>query len=132
MPVYPLWRPSPPAMPGSICTKHCIICKNVSYISIRILSSTFNDQATHRFIHLVAFTWAILRMSWPETTLLWNFGSDGPKNYGYQTKQGKMVCKVWGFSLNVQGSAKLYYHILRANTLHELHDPLHRPRITCV
>ena len=60
------------------------------------------------------------------------FCSGCPKNYGYQTKQGKVVCKVHGFSLNVQGSAQLNYHVLRTNTLHELHDPLSRPRITRV
>ena len=57
------------------------------------------------------------------------FCSGGPKTYVYQTKQGKMVCKVRGFSLNVQGSAELNYHVQRNNTLHELHDRLSHPRI---
>ena len=41
-----------------------------------------------------------------------------------------MVCKVQGFSLNVQGSAQLNYHVLCTNTLHELHEPLSHPGIT--
>ena len=63
---------------------------------------------------------------------IFEFCSGEPKNYGYQTRQGKMVYKVRGFSLNVQGSAQLNYHVLCTNTLHELHDPLARPRITRV
>ena len=31
------------------------------------------------------------------------FVSGGPKNYGYQTKQGKVECKVRGFRLNSEG-----------------------------
>ena len=43
-----------------------------------------------------------------------------------------MVCKVRGFSLNVEGSAQLNYHVLRTNTLHELFNPLAHPHITRV
>ena len=32
----------------------------------------------------------------------------------------------------MEGSAQLNYHVLRTNTLHELHEPLARPRITRV
>ena len=35
------------------------------------------------------------------------FVSGGPKNYGYQTKNGKTVCKVLGFTLNYRSSQKL-------------------------
>ena len=43
-----------------------------------------------------------------------------------------MVCKVRGFSLNVEGSAQLNYDVLRQNTLDELYHPLDEPRTTCV
>ena len=32
------------------------------------------------------------------------FVSGGPKNYAYQTKNGKTICKVRGFTLNYRGS----------------------------
>lgn len=41
-----------------------------------------------------------------------DFTSAGPKNYGYQTKNGKVCCKVCGFTLNVRGSQQLNYPIL--------------------
>ena len=34
--------------------------------------------------------------------------------------------------MNVKDSTQLNYHVLCANTLHEVHEPLHRPRITRV
>ena len=37
------------------------------------------------------------------------FVSGGPKNYAYQTKNGKTVCKVRGFTLNYRGSQKLNF-----------------------
>ena len=53
-----------------------------------------------------------------------NFSSGGPKNYGYQTLQGKIECKVRGFTLgNVRGAAQLNYNLLRQNVLEELTDP---------
>lgn len=60
------------------------------------------------------------------------FCSGGPKNYGYWTHAGDVVCKVRGFSLNAEGKAQLNYEILRRNTLQELTDPRDQPRITPV
>ena len=40
------------------------------------------------------------------------FASGGPKNYGYQTCQGKQECKVRGISLNSEGSKQLNFPIL--------------------
>ena len=37
------------------------------------------------------------------------FLSGGPKNYAYQTKNRKTVCKVRGFTLNYRGSQKLNF-----------------------
>ena len=37
------------------------------------------------------------------------FVSGGPKNYAYQTKNGKTICKVRGFTLNYRGSQKLNF-----------------------
>lgn len=37
------------------------------------------------------------------------FVSGGPKNYSYQAKNGKSVCKVRGFTLNYRGSQKLNF-----------------------
>ena len=56
------------------------------------------------------------------------FVSGGPKNYGYQTTNGKICCKVRGFTLNVRGSRQLNYHIMRQNVLEEITDPLEEQR----
>ena len=57
-----------------------------------------------------------------------DFTSAGPKNYGYKTKNGKVCCKVRGFTLNVRGQQQLNYIIMRQNLLEELTDPLDERR----
>ncbi|XP_078364222.1 uncharacterized protein LOC144648571 [Oculina patagonica] len=56
------------------------------------------------------------------------FVSGGPKNYGYQTKNNKICCKVRGFTLNVRGSNQLNYHVMRQNVLEEIINPLEERR----
>ena len=51
------------------------------------------------------------------------FVSGGAKNYGYETRGGKVVCKVRGFTLNVRGSAILNFHTMKKNILSELDSP---------
>ena len=51
------------------------------------------------------------------------FVSGGAKNYGYQTRGGKVVCKVRGFTLNVRGSAILNFRTMKENILLELDSP---------
>ena len=41
------------------------------------------------------------------------FVSEGPKNYGYQTKKGKVECKVRGFRLISEGKSQLNYDVMR-------------------
>ena len=48
------------------------------------------------------------------------FVSGGAKNYGYQTRAGKVVCKVRGFTLNVRGSAVLNFNTMKDNIVSEL------------
>lgn len=60
------------------------------------------------------------------------FVSGGAKNYGYQTKEGKVECKVRGFTLNVRGSASLNYEVMKRNILAELDDPLEERRVVHV
>ena len=45
------------------------------------------------------------------------FVSGGAKNYGCQTRGGKVVCKVRGFTLNVRGSAILNFNTMKYNSL---------------
>ena len=52
------------------------------------------------------------------------FASWGPKNYGYQTRQGKQECKVRGISLNSEGSKQLNFPVLRRNVLGDIQHPL--------
>ena len=48
------------------------------------------------------------------------FVSAGVKNYGYQTKNGKVVCKVKGLLLSVHGAKQLNYDIMHQNILDEI------------
>ena len=56
------------------------------------------------------------------------FVSGGTKNYGYKIRQGKVVCKVRGFSLNVRGAAALNFQTMKDNILAELENPPHHRR----
>ena len=60
------------------------------------------------------------------------FVSGGAKNYGYTTRQGKVVCKVRGFTLNVRGAAILNFQTMKDNILAEVENPLDHRRITNV
>ena len=51
------------------------------------------------------------------------FVSGGAKNYGYQTRGGKVVCKVPGFTLNVRGSPILNFNTMKDNIVSELDSP---------
>ena len=60
------------------------------------------------------------------------FVSGGPKNYGYQTQNGHVECKVRGFRLNSEGKCQLNYEVMKNNVIDELQKPLLRPRETTV
>ena len=57
------------------------------------------------------------------------FASAGPKNYGYRTKEGKVECKVRGFTLNAQGQSQLNFDLLKANIIDKVTVPLDEPRV---
>ena len=50
------------------------------------------------------------------------FVSAGAKNYGYKTREGKVVCTVRGFTLNVRGLAVLNFHTMK-DILAEFDNP---------
>ena len=56
------------------------------------------------------------------------FVSAGAKNYSYKTREGKVECKVRGFTLNVRGAAVLNFQTMKANILQELNNPQHSRR----
>ena len=58
-----------------------------------------------------------------EGDVIEEFVSGGAKNYAYQTRGGRVVCKVRGFTLNVRGSAILNFHTMKENILSELDSP---------
>lgn len=60
------------------------------------------------------------------------FVSAGAKNYAFVTQQGKVECKVRGFTLNARGSAILNFETMKANILSELHHPQDQRRTTDV
>ena len=60
------------------------------------------------------------------------FVSGGAKNYGYPTRQGKVVCKVRRFTLNVRGAAVLNFQTMKDNILAELENRLDLHRTTNV
>ena len=57
------------------------------------------------------------------------FISGGAKNYGYKTFQGKNVCKVRGFTLNVRGKVDLNFETMKKNIFSELDDPQEERRV---
>ena len=57
------------------------------------------------------------------------FVSGGAKNYGYKTREGKVVSKLRGFTLNVCGSAVLNLETMKDNILAELDNTLDNRRI---
>ena len=56
------------------------------------------------------------------------FVSRGAKNYGYRTRNGKVECKVRGFTLNHRGAAGLNFDTMKRNILSELNEPQDHPR----
>lgn len=56
------------------------------------------------------------------------FAAAGPNNYGYRTRQGKVECKVRGFSLNVHGKEQWHFDLLKQNVLDEIRLPQDQPR----
>ena len=56
------------------------------------------------------------------------FVAAGPKNYGYVTRDGKVECKVRGFSLNSEGQSQLNYEVMKRNVLDEVQWPQGDPR----
>ena len=56
------------------------------------------------------------------------FAAAGPKNYGYRTKDGKVECKVRGFTLNTSGQEQLSFELLKQNVIDEVTDPGDEPR----
>ena len=42
-----------------------------------------------------------------------DFVSSGPKNYAFRTHQGKEVCKIQGFTLNMRNSQVLNFESMR-------------------
>ena len=57
------------------------------------------------------------------------FAAAGPKNYGYRTHQGKVECKVRGFTLNARGQDQLNFDLLKANVIDDVTTPLDEPRV---
>ena len=53
------------------------------------------------------------------------FVSWGPKNYSYQTKNGKTVCKVRGFTLNYRGSQNLNFAAMCSQTCNPNGEPIY-------
>ena len=56
------------------------------------------------------------------------FAAAGPKNYGYKTKDGKVECKVRGFTLNTHGQEQLNFDLLKQNVIDEVTEPEEDPR----
>ena len=55
--------------------------------------------------------------------IITEFVAGGANNNGYQTRGGKVVCKVRGFTLNVRGFAILNFRTMKENILLELDSP---------
>ena len=64
--------------------------------------------------------------------IITKFVCRGAKNDGYTTRQGKVMCKDRGFTLNVRGAAILNFQTMKDNILAELENPLDHRRTTNV
>jgi len=51
----------------------------------------------------------------------------GPKNYGYRTNDGKVECKLRGFTLNTRGQEQLNFDLLKENAINEITEPDQEP-----
>ena len=51
------------------------------------------------------------------------FAAAGPKNYGYKTKDGKVECKVRGFTLNTRGQEQLNFDLRKDPREIRVHNP---------
>ena len=58
-----------------------------------------------------------------EGDLIIEFSSGGAKNYGYETRGGKLESKVRGFSVNYKNKQILNFYTRRDNILKELDQP---------
>ena len=59
-----------------------------------------------------------------------DFVAAGPKNYAFRTHQGKEVCKIRGFTLNIRNSRVLNFESMRnmiQNRMTELRMTVHDP-----
>ena len=56
------------------------------------------------------------------------FAAPGPKNYEYKTKDGKVECKLCGFTLNARGQEQLNFDLLKQNVVDEVTEPEDNPR----
>ena len=56
------------------------------------------------------------------------FVSGGAKNYGYKTREGKVECKVRGFTLNYETLQTLNYETMKDNTT--IPDYFQRDQVT--
>ena len=56
------------------------------------------------------------------------FVAAGPKNYAYNTKQGKQTCKVRGLTLNARGQRILHFNSMKELVLNEILEPEDEPR----
>ena len=67
-----------------------------------------------------------------EGDVIKEFVSGGAKNYAYETRTGKVECKIRGFTLNVRGANVLNFQTMKDSILAELNNPLYHRRTTDV
>lgn len=63
-----------------------------------------------------------------EGDVITEFVSGGAKYYGYRTRDGKVECKVRGFTLNHCDASILNFDSMKQNILSELDEPKNKPR----
>ena len=71
----------------------------------------------------VIYKWRPGQVEIPLGDPIIEFASGGAKNYGYETRGGKVECKVRGFLLNYKNKQILNFYTLRDNILKELDQP---------
>jgi len=110
---------------GELSIKYCIVCIVVLYFDTH--SVIYTSKPGQPNISLGDFL-GDMTNELDNGDFVTEFTSAGPKNYGYKPQQGKVCCKVRGFSLNVRGSRQLNYDVMWQNLLDEITHPLDERR----
>ena len=117
----------------NVKTNIFIAIYTTAHASLKLYSAleTLQERVLYYATDSVIYKWCPGQVEVPLGVFLGDFTDEvegdpiieGAKNYGYETRGGKVECKVRGFSLNYRNKLLLNFYALRDNILKELDDP---------